>query len=427
MNIISLKRDWSELLSPLVLSIISAVLTLILSILMLKNGIGISPDGWAYWQGSVSLLELGQYSYINGEPIVIFSPTFSIYLAGIQAIFGISGFSLGVAIVLLAILTSFLWTLLFTSLCNSKANGMTLQLLIMIYVSAFIVSNYTALYAETLFLPFLGLFLFLLFRLFQTLQAISFKNIMTIIIVLSIVFLSKNSSLALVPGIALVIFLQYYKKGWRKSILYTFLLVGIPLMIWFVQVKSITGKDLPMVFFNGRYSPFEFFGQMIQSIYQQIGPISFNIGLYFTIALIVMFIITLSRNLKKVKSVQQVNILQLLVISLTGAIGIFILVNLVWIAETLSGRYLWVVVLIIVGALLAWITWLPKTTIRKILLYLLIITVLFRVGRTVNGIAQRWDDLWYPNIKLNHTISPDYIAGPPIEKDEKTIIIPPGL
>ena len=92
------------------LSFLCATVT---AVLIFRDGIEITPDGWAYWQGSVSLLESGQYSYFReGEPIRLWPPAYSAYLAGCQALLGVSGRTLVIANVLLIALAAALWTAL---------------------------------------------------------------------------------------------------------------------------------------------------------------------------------------------------------------------------------------------------------------------------------------------------------------------------
>jgi hypothetical protein len=55
---------------------------------LLRKGVVMGPDSWAYWKGSVSMLERGSYSYFGGEPVTSFPPLFSAVLAAIQTALG---------------------------------------------------------------------------------------------------------------------------------------------------------------------------------------------------------------------------------------------------------------------------------------------------------------------------------------------------
>lgn len=58
------------------------------------RGIELSPDGWAFWQGAVSLTEGLGYSYFSGNPIVAWPPGYSGFLALAMSVFGPSSESL---------------------------------------------------------------------------------------------------------------------------------------------------------------------------------------------------------------------------------------------------------------------------------------------------------------------------------------------
>ncbi|MBN9085675.1 MAG: hypothetical protein J0J01_02100 [Reyranella sp.] len=49
-------------------------------VLLHWKGLGLTVDGWALWQGSVSLAERGTYSYFSGTPIVSWPPLYPLYL-----------------------------------------------------------------------------------------------------------------------------------------------------------------------------------------------------------------------------------------------------------------------------------------------------------------------------------------------------------
>jgi hypothetical protein len=48
--------------------------------LVALEGLGLTPDGWALWQGAVSLVEQRTYSYFSGTPILAWPPVYPLYL-----------------------------------------------------------------------------------------------------------------------------------------------------------------------------------------------------------------------------------------------------------------------------------------------------------------------------------------------------------
>ncbi|MEE8341682.1 MAG: hypothetical protein V3R52_06260, partial [Candidatus Neomarinimicrobiota bacterium] len=180
------------------LATFSAILTIVLSSLLLNNGIGISNDGWTYWEASVSLLNNLEFTYFGGQPLVVFTVPFPAYLSIIQALFGISGNSLIIGVIILGAATSFIWTYLFLFFVKTIHNKL-IRILLPIYFSIFISFIYTILFAEMIFLPLLGLYLIILFWQYRDDTNIYdlFNNSAMSVIVLALLLMSKNSSLAL--------------------------------------------------------------------------------------------------------------------------------------------------------------------------------------------------------------------------------------
>ena len=107
-----------KLLKPI---FISTFLALLLSVVILRDGIRVSPDSWAYWQGSVQLLENGQYRYFfQHQPIRFWPPGYSLYLASWQSWLGVSGKTLVIANITLVTLVAGLWTCLSLVILNSE-------------------------------------------------------------------------------------------------------------------------------------------------------------------------------------------------------------------------------------------------------------------------------------------------------------------
>jgi hypothetical protein len=70
-----------------------------------RRGMAFSADSWAYWEGSVSVLEGCGYRYVHGPAITEWPPLTAYYLAGAQGALGVSVQTVALA-----------WTLLF-ALC----------------------------------------------------------------------------------------------------------------------------------------------------------------------------------------------------------------------------------------------------------------------------------------------------------------------
>ncbi len=92
-------------------------------LLVYRRGFAFSPDGWTYWQASISLLQGDGYRDLFGLPVVSWPPLYPLVLAGVQAATGVSVFGVTVATALLLAATVVAWHALWRWL--AAAQGMT--------------------------------------------------------------------------------------------------------------------------------------------------------------------------------------------------------------------------------------------------------------------------------------------------------------
>ena len=126
-----------------------------------RHGIGLSPDGWAYWQGAVSMLEGNGYKYFSGNPIIAWPPLYSLYIALWTMVLGPYGITLIVSNALLIALQAFGWFQLFLIVTKQSRLGHDLPSLIWItlYIGLFVSVNQTSVLAQTQTYVLLPLFL----------------------------------------------------------------------------------------------------------------------------------------------------------------------------------------------------------------------------------------------------------------------------
>jgi len=97
----------------LTLSLLAAAVCIAALAYSLRYGMELTPDGWAYWQSSVSLLEGRGYRYFVGPTIIEWPPLYPLYLAAWECFLGVSGRTLVIANVALAGFAAFNWTAIF--------------------------------------------------------------------------------------------------------------------------------------------------------------------------------------------------------------------------------------------------------------------------------------------------------------------------
>lgn len=68
----------------------AGVVTAVLVLVELQHGVPLGPDAWTYWSTSVSLLEGEGYVDAHGLPVLGWPPLYSLWLAAVQAVTGVS-------------------------------------------------------------------------------------------------------------------------------------------------------------------------------------------------------------------------------------------------------------------------------------------------------------------------------------------------
>jgi len=191
------------------LLILGGVVTSLLSYALLRHGILADPDSWAHWEASVSILEKGSYSLLDGDQagVAYWPPLFPIYLALVQALLGKTGYSLTIAMCLLAYFNAMAWLAFLHSYfenSNGNRNRVALWLGTM-FVILFVAWCSTELMSNFLLLLFVGLILILLTRVF----GVSSIRYSALVVGLSLscaaALLTHNSALVFVLAVAVVL------------------------------------------------------------------------------------------------------------------------------------------------------------------------------------------------------------------------------
>ena len=151
----------SMLNKNLLIILLGGIIVSLLTFIVLRDGIRTYSDSWAYWEGSVCLLENNTYTYFGGEPIVSWPPLYSIYLATMQNLLGQTGFALISATALLSFLNSIIWGYVSLSLVRSIVphKCRVTLLLCMLFIGVFLIFCSRLLMAHYLSLFMTGLFL----------------------------------------------------------------------------------------------------------------------------------------------------------------------------------------------------------------------------------------------------------------------------
>lgn len=167
------------------------------AVLVLRHGLVMGPDSWAYWEGSVSLLERGAYTYFGGQRVYVFPPLFALWLAAVQAVLGVSVRSLAIAQALCAGTAAWHWVRLYAAAAGDARTRATDALAAVAIALPLAVSAQTLL-SESLWLALLPLALRLADR---TLLGRTALNAPALALVTAALLLCRNLTVAFLPAL----------------------------------------------------------------------------------------------------------------------------------------------------------------------------------------------------------------------------------
>lgn len=216
----------------------SGVLGGVISLLMMRHGLLLSPDGWAYWEGSVSLLNGHGYTYFGGQPITAFPPAFSCFLVAVQSVLGISGGSLVAATCAVAGLTCAIWTFSFLRLAGESAANRLLAGLLGVFIACFVGVNFCVLLSEVMFLPVLGVVFYSICRYCVASDGGRLRWGIVLVIAMIAMLLTRNAGLALYPAVIAPMWIATRKPDWSRVGRFALLLVP-PLVVWGIFRKTL--------------------------------------------------------------------------------------------------------------------------------------------------------------------------------------------
>ncbi len=394
------------------LSILSAVLSFIGTAFFLRNGLIVTPDGWAYWEGSISLMNGDGYCYFGGQPITTFPPGFPVFLIPFQWLFGISGKTLVMVILSLSAVSSFIWSALLLRIFGT-GNRLISGLMISVFVSVCHIQWFDALWSEALFLPLIGLLYWIVLK-----RKISWGRVCALVCVMFLAMITRNVGIAHVIPVALVVL--YATRSIPKTIVSLF----APVVIWksvrsLLEQEHFTRTDFSMSYNSG------FFDRVKETVVGFSDVIASNSFYGFSIALgvillsLVVFLLfywfnRMSEDEKK-----------LLALSILSYFSMFVIM-IIFPTDPIGGRFIWVTFIPVIGCLAsAAIRMTSFTLIDRIGVYVLITILSLQIVRTVCYVVRDISpNAPAPSVKINEYVSPKYIFGPDINEGSMTLIQP---
>ena len=408
--------------------LVAAILGGALAAFTLRHGIWIGPDGWAYWQGSVSLLESHHYRlFFFDEPIEAWPPLYSIYLALWQALCGISGLTLVLSTVTLVSATSATWTWLWCRTLAGKgtdARNQVMGLFAAILSAVYWAHQDRSLLSENLRNLILPFFLGGLCAMWSEHSRPRMRWLATGTgLAGALLLLTHNGCIAVLAAGLTILALQ--PGGWPKR-LERALLVAIIAVIPAVASKLILHQfgSHPLGLGNGRFTWQHYISAAVDYLPGGIFAIRLaHLAWFWAVFLPLSAWLWLGRS----APARSMTFMRLKFgFALLCVCNMALLFSAVWISDDLTGRYLNFVPCLMLMLLLGALVQLGG---RRWCLLSGALLVLFATDRFVRyEWFNRSVDASAPYerfIRFDLTISHSYVTGGPEARGGKTLVAPP--
>lgn len=362
--------------------------------MMLRGGILATADSWALWEGSVSLLEQGRYTYFGGEPISAFPPLYSALLALWQSAFGVSGRSLILLHAVLLFLNSLLWSAFGMRVLSKCARLPWLPAAGAAFAVAFILSTQIFLLASSLQLVFLAAAANVLAAHGVIPAAHPLRQGALLGLCTGLALLAHNSSMAFVAG-AIAVLISDTRIRFSKRVLPSLVILSIAVLPWLLVRTGFGQLDSHVLGTGaGRYHPQDYLAHIAHGTGTFFVPEAAEAlrPLFLPVLALLLTAAAYAMRARRAPSPSGIGsrpaFSGLAIFAFTSLAMLFAMFNVVWISDKMDGRFLWCFPLLLAPVLLRWLVDGPRWILAAVLL-LLLTTPLLRVGRyTALGAAE---------------------------------------
>jgi len=387
------------------------------------KGIGMIQDGWAAWQGAVSIAQGHGYTYFTGNPIVAWPPLYSTWLALGTLLCGPTGLSLVLSNGLLIVLQAWAWMRLVLRLARDTDIRLSLvpQLLLAAFLGLFLAVNQMQVFSHVLVYLFLPLYLGALWSCLDR-EALRPVDLMLPVVLGTALVLTHNTAVVFVGMAAIMLALRAHGQ---PNLFVQLLMIAVPTVLPFVAwdllrlVLNQTGSH-HVGLGAGKYGPLDYLLQLIG------GPaallVSDRAGIAYGAALALWGLAAwLCRNAeaRALRFAAQ--------FALGAGILLFALFNVTWVFNTLSSpRYiLFVPLLLVPVTFLTALPLAPRTA--SLVLALLLLPQLYWTGQwTARQQRSTFAELDVPGgfAPIDGYLSRDYLTGPTV-RTPRGLLMPP--
>lgn len=387
----------------------AAVLGALLAGAVLRQGPVMGPDSWAYWEGSVSLLETRTYCYFGDVPITSFPPLFPAVLALAQLVLGVSAGALSVTVVALVALSSCAWTALYLRLRGGGPVAPS-DALVAVLVPASLATWAQTLLSETLWLALLPLLLGCALPVAGA--ASRARRVAAAWVLLSLLLLCRNVTVGLLPGLLLFAACAERPRAGRVMASLAVALGGVA--SWHAVRQALGQSGSPPG--TGLHGFLAYVGQAVAGLARALGPERLGLGPALLCGIAVVVAWTLPRSGPGRRWVG------LFALATVGVLGEAALFSVTYVAEPLAGRFVTFAALLLSLVAIGLARAPGRPGAAATVLSLLLTGV--ALGRCVQKVRLAGSE--QPTLAHDVTITSSHWSGPPQRRGNLTLVAPPN-
>jgi hypothetical protein len=318
----------------------------------IRHRIWMAPDSWAFWEGSISLLDgRGYCLFLDNEPIKSWPPLYSLYLAAWQLPFGVSGATLILAQCFLAVISAFGWSAVALSFyrrlnANMNVQNSTIDVLSCAFVATLVAREFFAVRADNLKYALLPAMIALVDKLLLLgdRSKVTTPRYIATGVVGAALMLTHTSSIAFI--VAVVATVWFTPETHVRGRLLGALILGATALAPWLVLRSILGQQgsHAIGMGAGTFSPVEYAVQMVGGgllLLSKQRSLAIAVG----IGMVATALFAYSRE--RLPGSAQVILRGRLVFVGVACLVLYVLFNVTSIADMLTGRFLLFIPLIL--------------------------------------------------------------------------------
>ncbi|MEZ5312403.1 MAG: hypothetical protein R2862_01510 [Thermoanaerobaculia bacterium] len=406
----------------LLAALAAAAAAALLVLVQHPRGIALTADGWAFWQGAVSLAEGHGLVYFTGRPIFAWPPLYPALVAFVQQLAGPTGSALLATTTLLAAVQAGAATWAVLRICSGAAGRAPLAGIAAVAACEALLAGGAEhpVLADSLKAALLPLFVLALWSWRE--RADDPARAAATATSAALLLLAAHSSLAYVVAGATLFSPRLLAAGPRlRRATIAVATFGLPVLLWWAVRRRLEPDDGHLVAWGaGRESATGYLRQLAVEIPRLLTPGPFVAGLLALGALALLY----ATQRRRGPTDDSLRFLErFCVVSTLVLFGMF---NLTWIHDRLGGRFLVALPMFLGPALL-----LAAATRRRLLVALALPLLLAApLARTVERMHAQWTksdaELGFPHsfVTLDSRIESGYVDGPPLREEKGWLLAP---